>query len=307
MDRRIKFRHLQAFVEIVRCRSLKRAAESLHLTQPAISRALSELEDIVGAELLIRGRAGVTLTPRGELLHTFTLASLASLEQGMSGLRAFGQEDEAPLRVGALPSVAARLLPHVADEIASVAPGMRLNIIDGSHHHLTRLLNDKELDIVIGRMGEPEAMSGLSFTQLYMEEVAIVVRPGHPILPEPDLRRIADWPVIYPPQSAAIRPIVRRLLISQGVPLPHNRIESVSVGFGRAHTRDSDAIWFISAGVVAREISEGLLVRLPVDTTSTKGAVGLMVRAGEPDTTQRRLFAQAMDRVIARLRTSGEV
>ncbi|MFG6081808.1 pca operon transcription factor PcaQ [Paracoccus litorisediminis] len=301
MDRRIKLRHLQAFVEIVRCRSLKRAAEGLHLTQPAISRALSELEEIVGAALLVRGRAGVTLTPQGELLHNFAQASLTSLEQGLAGLRGFAPETDTSLRIGALPSVAARLLPQVVLEIASVAPGLRLNIIDGSHLHLTRLLNDKELDMVIGRMGEPEAMRGLSFTQLYMEEVAIVVRPGHPILNAPDLRRIGDWPVIYPPHSAAIRPIVRRLLISQGVALPHNRIESVSVGFGRAHVLGSDAIWFISAGVVAREIAEGQLVRLPVDTSATRGAVGLMMRAGDPDTTERRLFAQAIDRVIRRL------
>lgn len=307
MDTRIKFRHLRAFVEIVRFRSFKRAAEFLHLTQPAISRTLAELEEILGAELLIRGRGGVTLTPRGELLYSFTQASLAALEQGLSGLRFFDDEDVSPLRVGALPSVAARLLPPVVEEIARVAPRMRLNIVDGSHLHMTRLLLDGELDLVIGRLGEPEGMRGLSFAQLYMEEVAIVVRPGHPILNDPDLRRIGEWPVIYPPQSAAIRPIVQRLLISEGVALPQNRIESVSVGFGRAHTRDSDAVWFISAGVVAREVARGQLVRLPIDTDSTKGAVGLMTRAGEPGTTERLLFSQALDRVIRRLHLAGEV
>ena len=66
MDRRIKLRHLEAFVEITKLRSLKRAAERLHLTQPAISRTLAELEQILGTKLLTRGRGGVigrTLRP----------------------------------------------------------------------------------------------------------------------------------------------------------------------------------------------------------------------------------------------------
>ncbi len=65
MDRRIKIRHLQAFVEIVRQSSFKRAADRLFLTQPAISRTLAELEEIVGADLLTRNRGGVALTPQG--------------------------------------------------------------------------------------------------------------------------------------------------------------------------------------------------------------------------------------------------
>ena len=161
-----------------------------------------------------------------------------------------------------------------------------------------------KLDVVIGRLGEPDTMRGLSFTQLYLEEVAIVVRPGHPILADPDLRRIGDWPVIYPPSSAAIRPFVKSLLVAEGLPLPHRRIETVSSEFGRARTRDSDAIWFISAGVVAREISEGHLVRLPVNTELTRGPVGLMARANERETLERRILAQAIERVVRQLELS---
>ncbi|KGJ04255.1 LysR family transcriptional regulator, pca operon transcriptional activator [Paracoccus halophilus] len=301
MDRRIKIRHLQAFVEIVRRESLKRAAERLLLTQPAISRTLSELEEILGATLLERSRAGIALTAQGAFFHGFALASLSALERGLSGLQEFGSEAGLSLRVGALPSVAARLMPEVLDDLANVAPEMRLMIAEGSHEHLIGLLNRGELDVVLGRLGEPETMRGVSFTQLYLEEVALVVRPGHPILADPGLRRIGEWPVIYPPEKSAIRPYVRRLMIAEGVPLPPKRVESVSGDFGRARTQGSDSIWIISAGVVAREIAEGRLIRLPIDTRSTKGPVGMMVRAGEEDTTERRLFAQTVERTIARL------
>lgn len=67
MDRRIKFRHLNAFSTIARAGSLKRAAEQMNLTQPAISKALKELEEIIGVVLLARSRAGVQLTAEGEI------------------------------------------------------------------------------------------------------------------------------------------------------------------------------------------------------------------------------------------------
>lgn len=301
MDRRIKIRHLQALTEIVRQGSLKRAAERLFLTQPAISRTLSELEDIIGAELLTRNRSGVALTPQGEFFHGFAQSSLSALEQGLTGIDEAGREGAMQLRVGALPSVAARLMPKAVTQLATLAPEIRLTIADGSHEHLTGLLRSGDLDLVIGRLGAPETMRGLSFTQLYLEEVAIVVRPGHPILSDPDLRRIVDWPVIYPAPWAAIRPLVERLLIAEGIPMPARRIETVSGAFGRAYLPGSDAIWFISAGVVAREIEQGQLVRLPVATSSTEGPVGLMARAEQTETTARQLFVQAVGRAVSQL------
>ena len=67
IDRRIKFRHIQCFVEIEQERSLKLAADKLNLTQPAISKTLKELEDIIGASLMTRNRAGIVLTKQGKV------------------------------------------------------------------------------------------------------------------------------------------------------------------------------------------------------------------------------------------------
>ncbi|MDO5705718.1 MAG: pca operon transcription factor PcaQ [Paracoccus sp. (in: a-proteobacteria)] len=298
MDRRIRLRHVQAFVEIVRQGSLKRAAEVLYLTQPAISRTIAELEDIVGARLMNRGRQGVSLTPQGEFLHGYALNGLSELAQGLAGIGAEGEGGGLALRIGALPSVAARLMPDVVAEIQCAAPHLSLRIADGAHGHLTALLRSGDLDVVIGRLGAPETMQGLSFTQLYLEDVAVVVRPGHPILADPDLRRIGEYPVIYPTEEAAIHPFVERLLIAHGILRPPRRIETVSGAFGRVFTRKSDAVWFISAGVVAREVGDGRLVRLPVSTGLTEGPVGLMTRASLPETPAQLLFRQAVMRVI---------
>lgn len=301
MKRRVKIRHLQALTEIVRQGSLKSAAERLFLTQPAISRTLAELEEIVGADLLIRGRGGVSLTPQGEFFYTCALQSLAALERGFAGVEEAGGSAAMQLRVGALPTVAARLIPSVVADLAVVAPDMGLTIVDGPHAHLTRLLHRGELDVLIGRLGEPDTMRGLSFSQLYLEDIVAVVRPGHPILSDPDLSRIVDWPVIFPPGGSAIRPFVERLLIAEGVRAPSRRIESVSGAFGRAYTSQSDAVWFISEGVVAREVAEGQLVCLPIGQGMTEGPVGLMARTDGGENIAVQIFQQSVRRAVAAL------
>lgn len=301
MDRRIKLRHIEAFVEITRQQSLKRAAERLNLTQPAISRTLAELEEVLGSRLLTRGRGGVSLTAQGEALFDFAQAGLGSLERGLQSASARQRQSIPRLHVGALPSVSARLLPGVVALLDESSPHFQLTIADGSHEHLTDQLRAGTLDLVLGRLGAPDTMRGLSFAQLYLDDVAFVVRPGHPVLDNPSLSRLAEFTVIFPPPWAAIRPFVEQLLIAEGVTIPPHRIETVSGAFGRAYTAQSDAIWVISSGVVGSEIAEGRLQRLPFSTRGTEGPVGLMRRDANRETPEMRAFAQAARAGVERL------
>ncbi|MEM8957818.1 MAG: pca operon transcription factor PcaQ [Pseudomonadota bacterium] len=300
MDRRIKFRHIQCFVEIARERSLKMAAEKLYLTQPAISKTLKELEEIIGTSLMLRNRSGVSLTKQGEVFLHFAQMSLASLQQGLDGVDQVGAQSKARLVVGALPSVAARLMPSVVAEFNDLAPDAILHLVDGPHGYLVDRLRLGELDLVIGRLGRPDTMQGISFTQLYTESVDFVVRTGHPLLESPDFKNIADWQVLFPPEGSAIRPLVERLLIANGVGEIPNRLETVSGGFARVYTRHSDAVWIISGGVAANDIADGALARLPFDTTITQGPVGLMTRPDVPEPPVQQVLKLAINTVLER-------
>lgn len=278
----IQYRHLRAFVEIAHRRSLKRAAEALHLTQPAISKTLRELEEELGATLLVRNRAGSSLTPQGAAFLQFAEMSLSALAQGLNSVETLRSGGGGQLTVGALPSVAARLMPRVVERYARIAPNTRLSIIDGPHRFILEQLRLGVLDLALGRLGAEDQMQGISFTQLYLERVAMVVRPDHPLVGRPvRLADLADWPVLYPSQGAAIRPLVDRLLIAAGVPELPNRIETVSHAFGAIYTRASDAVWIISEGVVTGDVAAGMLHPLPIDTSLTQGPVGLLARADQ--------------------------
>lgn len=296
IDRRIKFRHVQCLVEIDRQRSLKRAADRLCLTQPAISKTLKELEEIAGAKLLERSRSGVALTPAGAVFLRFAQMSLAALQQAFDGVDQITRQAPARLNIGALPSVAARLMPAVVEEFTDTHPAAVLQISIGAHKALTGRLRSGDLDLVIGRLGPPDSMQAISFTQLYQEQVVFAVRPGHPALDAPDIRAIGTWPVIYPESGSAIRPLVEQLLVAHGVGELPRRIETISGAFGRVYMQNRDAIWIISQGVVANELATGALVALPFDTRMTRGAVGLMTRPGTEPTPIGHSFRQILTR-----------
>ncbi len=296
MDRRIKFRHLDAFSAIARARSLKNAAEQLRLTQPAISRTLKELEEIAGVMLMERSRSGVVLTPEGEVFLQFAEQSTSALRIGLNSVRGIGGAS-GRLKVGALPSVASGLLPRAVLEFARASRDTQLEIHEGPHFDLTSRLRSGVLDLVIGRLGRPKTMDGLSFRQLYTEEVVVVTAAGGPAATVRSYAELENFQVLYPPEDSAIRPLVARLLISQGVPLFSNRIESASSAFGRAVTlTDTRTVWFISRGVVADDLREGRLVTLDVDTSATVGAVGIMSRSDEIPSAAARAFASILSR-----------
>lgn len=295
IDRRIKLRHVECFLAIARLGSLKAACAELNLTQPAVSKTLKELEDLLGAALMTRDRGGVRLTAEGRVFLEFAGQSLAALRRGLDGVAELRQGGGEALRVGALPSVAARLMPEAVLRFRALSPDTRLHLRDGAHGALTADLREGRLDMVIGRMGAAETMQGVSFMQLHQERVVLVARAGHPLVGTlPAAEALTRWPVLYPPEGAAIRPLVDRWCMAQGLTSFADRIDCVSGAFGRSYLRMTDALWFISEGVVAQDRADGRLIALPLDLGLTAGPVGLMTRPEAAPSRSQQLFARAL-------------
>ena len=300
IDPRVKLRHLRTFVEVARRASVGQAAEALAVSQPAVSKTLKELEVILGARLMERGRAGVVLTPIGEMFLHYAGACISALVQGLDGIAHARMDGDQVLAIGALPSVAARIIPDAVVEFKQAAANVTPRIVGGPNPYLLDLVRDGELDLVIGRLGVPDSMTGLSFSHLYSERVAVVVRPGHPLLKTRDIGRIADYTVMFPDRGAAIRDLAEKLLITNGIGRLPDRIETVEPTFGRLYVRRSDAVWFISHGVVALDLEDGALVELPFDVDQTLGPVGLTVRAQFAMGPSMTLFAGILRTVVER-------
>jgi len=300
MDRRIKFRHLEAFVAIARTKRLKIAAEQLNLTQPAISKSLKDLEEILGVRLMQRDRAGVELTPEGKIFMQFAEQSTVALTQGLHKIASLNDVGGAMLRIGVLPAVAGQVLPAAVARFREISRNTTVRIEEGPHGHLADMLRTGDLDLVIGRLADREMMEGLSFAALYSEPVVAVAAPGHPKRAVTRLEQIMDELILYPPDTAAIRPFMARLMLSQGLPLFAKRIETVSAGFGRAAVLGPmRPIWIVSQGVVEDDLADGTLVALDIDMTSAQGPVGMMSRISETPSTLVSVFRDALAEAAA--------
>ena len=280
IDQRIKLRHLRAFLEVARQKSVGAAANILHVSQPAVTKTIRELEDALGAPLFDREGRRIRITRHGEIFLRHAGMAISAVRQGVDSVANAHQDEGPPLRIGALPTVSAKIMPRAISLFLKENTKSSIKIVTGENSVLLEQLRLGELDLVVGRLAAPERMSGFFFEHLYSEKIVFAVRAGHPLLEagQDIFSRIGAFPVLMPTRGSIIRPFVERFLIANGMPAISTEIETVSDSFGRAFLRTSDAVWVISEGVVANDLADGALAALPVDTGDTSGPVGLTMR-----------------------------
>jgi LysR family pca operon transcriptional activator len=280
IDSRIKVRHLQTFVEVARQKSVVKAAELLHVSQPAVTKTIRELEEVLGVAVFERDGRGIKITRYGDVFLRHAGAALTALRQGLDSVSQERFGEAPPIRIGALPTVSTRIMPRAVELFLKENTWSRIKMVTGENAVLLEQLRIGDLDLVVGRLSSPDKMTGFSFEHLYSEQVVFAVRADHPLLRTKQslFANLGNYIVLMPTRASIIRPFVESFLIANGVASLPNQIETVSDSFGRAFVRTSDAIWIISAGVVATDIADGLLGILPIDTSETRGPVGLTMR-----------------------------
>lgn len=297
---RLQLRHLRCLAIVGQERNLVRAAKALALTQPAVSKTIAELEDIVGRQLLVRRRRGVDLTAAGEVLLRHSVATLRGLREGLSLALDEAEGQQLRVVVGALPNMAASMLPEAIALLVQEHPQLRVRVVSGTNAQLMTQLRQGEIDMVVGRLAQPAALVDLSFVQLYSEPLLLVARPAHPLAgkPKPALASLAAYPLVVPVQGTLVRDTADAFLFARGNALPGAVIEATDTSFVLGLLRFTDAIWFAPKGAADSALALGELVRIDVDTSVTDGPVGITWRStGEPGDGARRVV-DALERVI---------
>ncbi|MEZ5640042.1 MAG: LysR substrate-binding domain-containing protein [Burkholderiaceae bacterium] len=300
---RLKLRHLQCLVVVAQERSLMRAAAVLSLTQPAVSKSLADLEDIVGRPLFRRHARGVELTPAGRTLLGHAGSGMRLLREGLDLAIQQPDPDRSTIRIGALPNLSAALIPQAILRLLDEQPVSLARVATGTNAQLLAQLRSGEIDAVFGRLAEPAEMIDLQFEKLFEEPMVVLARPGHPLAGQlhPSAGGIEQYPLILPTSGTVIRRTVDNFLLELGRGYPQQIIESTDVSLALALAQRSDAIWFTPQGVATPLLERDTLVQLRIDTGATLGAVGLSTRiAFEPPAALARLFAIVHELVAQR-------
>ena len=272
----IKLRHIRAFLDIAQQGSVTSVAQAQGVTQPALSRTLAELEAMLAVPLFRREGRRLVLTEQGALFRHHASLGVQALEAAAGALRGGGQDR---LHLGVLPTVAARLIPQVALRLRTALPDTVISVTTGPHPHLIAALRDGTIDVMLGRMPGAAEMADLTFEHLYDEDIVLCARAGHPLRDSPLADVLPRVPLVLPPEGAVIRRAVNDYLASLGFGTLRAAFETVALPVGRGIVLGSDAVWFISRGVIQDEIERAEMVLLRTDTRFLSGAVGLTRRA----------------------------
>jgi len=202
--RRLKLRHLEVFLALHETGSLTAAAAQLHMTQPALSHWLADVESVIGRPLFVRGRR-LTLTDDGEVLRAHAARMLGDVQRTHTELEAMRAGMRGRLIVGTgLPRV---LLPKAIVRLHAQRADIFVSVIEAPQPQLLDLLARREIDIVIGALSAPALRSGFASEALLEDSVQVVARSGHPLLrrPLPRWEDTAAHPWILPPMGSVMR------------------------------------------------------------------------------------------------------
>jgi LysR family pca operon transcriptional activator len=306
---RIRLRHLQCFLAVAQFGNLRRAAQALSITQPAVTKTLNELDELLAKPLFVRGRHGATLTPEGETFMRHASDSVNALGSAVDSV--LREPDASPLRIGVLPTAAAAFLPGVLQAFATRWPHVAVRVSTGSNTPLIEQLRGRELDAVIGRLADPELMASLTFEPLYAEPMVIALRPGHALAPRsarsaaPALTAIGRHALVLPPAGTLIRQVADGFLRRHGISPQAGMVETLDTALARALVLQADNLWFTPRGAVQADLDAGTLQRLSPDLTPEE-PVGLMLRTEPATSATVQTFIAAVRAHAAALRKQGK-
>ncbi len=176
----MELRHLRYFVGVAEMENVSRAALKLHVSQPALSAQIRDLEDELGFPLLKRTAKSVSLTEAGRTFLNEARAVLQRADEGVKKARAVATAGETDLHVGYSPTPFAEILPKTLQAFQKAMPKVHVKLHDWSNKTTLDSLRDGRLQIgLITRSPKTSALRDMRFEELLRQRVCVAVAPQH--------------------------------------------------------------------------------------------------------------------------------
>lgn len=309
MRAKLKARHLQLLVALDDFRNVSRAAAQANITQPAVSKALGELERGLGMKLFQRTAHGINPTVYGECLVRHARAMLEELTHAREELRGLQAGTSGKLNVGALSATVQTLLPRSLALLKQRSPGTGILLREGTLEMLLPELWLGKLDLMVGRLPHKRRGHNLAHKALSEEPVRIVTVTGaqHPLTRRKRLTwsELREFPWILPPTDSLMREPVEQAFERHAIPLPSGHIETISAHVIGGYLQISDAI-AVLAGDVARYYQKlGIMAILPLEFPKLTPPIGVTWSRERPLPPAAKLMIECLE--SATQQTSGYI
>jgi DNA-binding transcriptional LysR family regulator len=306
--RRLRLRHLELLVALCDQGTMRAAATRLHLSQPALSKMLGELEASFGVRLFERSPQGLSPNALGAAVTYRARVMLGELARSKDEVDALRTGAEGVLRLGTLSVTAA--VPQAVVQLRERVPGARVQIQEGRVRDMIQRLLDGELDCVFGAITPEVLTSGLlpllQPEVLLEDELCVLCAVGHPLartrkLRWRDLHAVA-W--VAPPKDTLVRQALMTAFLNEGLEPPEPAIEVLSsVTVSSVLRLDPALLGAVRFEHACDELARGDVRRVAVTPVMPLPSLGLYTRrTTEPPAPLVQAFAQAIRKVGVRPR-----
>ena len=279
LQQQLKFRHLRVIDAIITHESILQAAKALGLSQPALTKSLQEVEEIVGARLFDRHARGADPTPFGLTFAASARRLLSEIGRLEDELDALEGGDGGPVVVGALPVAAAGMLPGALARLKIARPDIEVRVTQGRTEELISLLALRQIDLIIGQLYAMPQDDGLVRVPFYAEPISVLARHDHPIFRRDQNLKAAlsEYSLVLPTVSQRVGQEIDVLLAEMGV-TPRQPLRSSSAAMIREILYATDSVAVAPHMMLAGDLLRGAMRLLPLECGAPPRPAGLIRR-----------------------------
>lgn len=277
---KLNIRHLDQFICVAEQGSITKAARMLRISQPAITKGIHQLEIDLHATLFHRGPHGVHPTIYGECLYKHAKrieGELLRTSQEIDELRGVHQ---GIVTVGAIPTVARKLLPTSILQLNKTRPGITVSVTEKANPELLAAFDAGEFDFIICILDHENLDPAYVMQILLYDEIVAVVRPRHPLtkLAKVSPKDLLTYPWIYPRTGGLRRKQIDDFFYSCGLTPPKATIEGSSTSFKLAVLLKSDLITALPESFVTSQEYSKRLVPIKMKPPILRRSIGIIHR-----------------------------
>ncbi|PCE34238.1 LysR family transcriptional regulator [Burkholderia ubonensis] len=297
----MNFTHLAAFYAVVETGSVTAASERLHVSQPALTREIRELEERLGATLFDRMPRGMRPTEAGRLLAEYAAQIFALADVAEAAVGEFAGLTRGQLRIGSSRTIGVYLLPAVLNEFRTRYPGITvdLRISNSENIESAVLANERQIGMIEG----PYDHTAFDAAVIGRDALIAVTAPTHPLARKRQLTAdaIGQAELVMREPGSGTRTVVEQAYAQRGLTLA----PKLSVGSAEAIkqlVRLGNAIAWVSRSTVTEELSSGALVQLPVKDLKIERNLCMIWRKGGSLSPSARAFRELATDLFKRTR-----
>lgn len=297
----MKFIQFRNFIAVIEAGTFRRAAKNLHLSQSSISKSLQQLEDEIGAKILLRGARGVVPTAAGEALLARAKIIEAELRHARNDVQMIQGAQVGEIRVTASPTVAMGLLPRAVIAFQAARPQVNFRISEAVYPDMLPAIRSGDVDVAICLVPARPRDETLNFVSLVKDRLVPAVRANHPFIGARKLKLAdlldLDW-IIYRRSHTGLD-VFEQTFASNRLPLPKSTIECTSFACARALVENGDYVTLMPSQLFLGDRQPTSIALLELDAPMPPWQVAVISRAKHELSAVCIAFLDEIERVAA--------